>query len=270
MIEDKIKNNYYEKDKVEPELAYFELQAYWGVSKPHFGGLKATQELTKLCFIDRSKYILDVGCGVGITSCYIAKNYGCKVVGVDISEKMISRAKERAKREGVQDRVEFRIADAQDLPFENGLFEIVISESVTAFIKDKQKAMKEYLRVLKPGGYVGLNEATWIKTPPAELIEYISRITGAEPENLEGWKGLLENSGLKDVEMRIYKSSTISQFVDEISYIGLKDYLRGWYRFLTLYIKSSNFREYLKKAWTPKIVRNMFKYLGYGLYVGRK
>ncbi|MDI6888137.1 MAG: class I SAM-dependent methyltransferase [Methanocellales archaeon] len=82
------------------------------------GGLKATRELIELCHINKGKYVLDVGCGVGKTPCYVAKMYGCRVVGVDISERMVDRAKERAKREGVENRVEFRVADAQNLPFD--------------------------------------------------------------------------------------------------------------------------------------------------------
>ena len=86
----------------ELEPSYFELQAYWGATK-HMGGLRATKELIELCHINKGKYVLDVGCGVGITPCYIAKRHGCRVVGVDISEGMIDWSNERAKREGVED-----------------------------------------------------------------------------------------------------------------------------------------------------------------------
>ncbi len=63
----------------------------------HMGGLKATRELIELCHTNKDKYVLDVGCGVGITACNIVKRYSCKVVGVDISEEMIARSNERAK-----------------------------------------------------------------------------------------------------------------------------------------------------------------------------
>ena len=64
------------------------------------------------------------------------------------------------------------MADAQDLPFEDDLFDAVTTESVTAFPADKQKAVGEYTRVTKPGGYVGLNESTWPKVPPApEMVD---------------------------------------------------------------------------------------------------
>ena len=69
---------------------YFEFQSLWGFSK-HGGGLKATEELIKLCKINRDKYVLDVGCGVGATSCFLWKKHECKVVGIDISEKMVER-----------------------------------------------------------------------------------------------------------------------------------------------------------------------------------
>ncbi len=164
---------------MEKQQTFFDFAAEVGITK-HIGSLEATEALVELCHISKGKNVLDVGCGVGVTPCFIAKRYGCRVVGVDILEGMVERSKERAKREGVMDRVEFRIADAQDLPFEDDLFDAVITESVTAFPKDKQKAVNEYARVTKPGGYVGLNESTWLKVPPPpELIAWACQDLGA-------------------------------------------------------------------------------------------
>ncbi|MEW6455169.1 MAG: class I SAM-dependent methyltransferase [Acidobacteriota bacterium] len=129
-------------------LSYFELQAYWGITK-HMGGLEATKELIELCKINKDKHILDVGCGVGKTTCYIVKRYDCKVMGVDISQSMIERSSERVKREGVEDKVNLIMADAQNLPFKERVFDAVICESVTAFPKDKKRAVNEYARVVK-------------------------------------------------------------------------------------------------------------------------
>jgi len=144
-------------DTSSPELSYFELQAYVGTTK-HMGGFETTKALIELCHINQDTYVLEVGCGVGATACYLAKKYGCRVVGVDLRESMIARSKERAEKEGVADRVEFRVADAQDLPFDDAHFDVVIGESVLTFIKDKQRVVSECVRVTRPGGYVGLNE----------------------------------------------------------------------------------------------------------------
>jgi len=139
---------------MEEKSAFFDFAAYVGLTK-HLGGVAATDDLLELCHVGEDAYVLDVGCGAGVTPCYIARVYGCRVVGVDINEEMIERSRERAGRENLTDLVTFRVADAQDLPFDDGLFDAVITESVTAFPEDKQKAVLEYARVTKPGGYVG-------------------------------------------------------------------------------------------------------------------
>ncbi|MEM2928016.1 MAG: methyltransferase domain-containing protein [Nitrososphaerota archaeon] len=254
------------------ETPYFELQAWWGATK-HMGGTKATKELIELCHIDKNKYILDVGCGVGATSCYITKKYDCKIVGIDINERMIDRANERAEREKLKNKVEFRIADVQNIPFEDNIFDIVIGESVLTFIGDKQKAIKECVRVVKKGGYIGFNEETLIKTPPTkEVIEYLSYAYDVKVEILTSneWKKLFENAGLKEIIIKEYKfGAGLSDYMDGIKLIGLKYAPKMFYRFLSAYIKSSAFRKYVKEKFI-NYPKELFDYVGYGLYVGRK
>lgn len=263
-----MKNNALSSEEIS-EL-YFEMQAAFGFTK-HTGGLKSTNELIHLCHINRGKYVLDVGCGVGRTACYIAKKTRSRVVGVDISEGMIDRSNERVNREGVENRVEFKVADVQELPFENALFDVVIGESITAFPKDKQRAVGEYVRVTKSGGYVGLNETNWIKTPPPELAKYFTHMSGAKPETPDGWKQLLEGSGLKDLVARAYKISALNQWVNEIRALDFRDSSRAWGRFLFLLFKSPACRRFAREVLSmPKNIFSLFKYLGYGLYVGRK
>lgn len=102
---------------------------------------------------------------------------------------MVERSKERAKRERVAGRVKFKVGDAQELPFEDNFFDVVITESVTAFPQDKQKAVNEYARVTKPGEYIGLNESTWLKVPPPpELIAWASQDLGANIGPPQFWR----------------------------------------------------------------------------------
>jgi ubiquinone/menaquinone biosynthesis C-methylase UbiE len=263
--------NIIESKKFEPAELYFELQASWGLTK-HMGGLKATREILELCHVNKDSYVLDVGCGVGATACYIAKEYGCKVVGVDLSEGMIDRSRERAKRKGVEDRVKFMVADAQNLPFKDDLFDTVISESVTVFLEDKQKAVSEYARVTKPGGYVGLNEVTWINPPPAEVADYLSHaLGGAEFLTSDVWKKLLEGSGLTNIGVKTYETNALSQWANEMKSLDFRDFAKAWYKFFSLCIKSRAVRKYVRELWPPpKSIFRIFKYFGYGLYVGRK
>jgi arsenite methyltransferase len=255
----------------QPDPSYFEFQAMFGATK-HGGGVRATRELIELCHVNQSKYVLDVGCGVGMTPVDLAKSYGCRVVGVDIRETMIDQAAERARRERVEHLVEFRMADAQDLPFEDALFDAVIGESVTAFLEDKPRGVSNYVRVTRPGGYVGLNEMTWLKPrPPAELVDYYFRTTGIRPETSHDWQQLLQAAGLAEVVARTYKMKLLSEYIDGLRRFGLKDLLSTGRRFISLAFTSPAFRKFAKGTIpTATIIKAIFEYLGYGIYAGRK
>jgi SAM-dependent methyltransferase len=254
--------------KNEPEISYFELQAYMGTTK-HMGGFETTKELIELCHVEENTHVLEVGCGVGATACYLAKTYGCDVVGVDLRESMVARANERAQRYGVEDKVEFRIADAQELPFDDALFDAVFCESVATFIEDKQGVIGEYARVVKPGGYVGVNEEIWLKPPPAEVIAHVGRAWAIEPDlpTADGWRWFLEGAGLRDVAARTYRVDARREST-QIRRYGFQDMWRMFSRTLSLFFKSSDFRAYMNEQ--RRLPKGVFEYLGYGLFVGRK
>ena len=128
------------KGSVIPDMDFLDMQASIGITK-HVGGIEATDELLALCHIQDAREALNVGCGIGVGPAHIAKKYGCRVVGVDLSDKMIEWSRQRAKQERVEARVEFRTADVLDLPFEANRFDVVISESVLIFVEDKARAL---------------------------------------------------------------------------------------------------------------------------------
>jgi arsenite methyltransferase len=252
----------------EPEPSYFELQAYVGTTK-HMGGLETTKALIELCHINQDTYVLDAGCGVGATACYLAKRYGCSIVGVDLSERMIARSNERAKRERVEDGVEFRVADVRNLPFDDALFDVVIGESVITFIEDKQRAVSEYVRVTQPGGYVGLNEEIWLKTPPAEVLKHVENMWPIQPglPTSDEWVALLCQAGLRDIVAKTCKVDPRRE-ATQIKRYGFQDMWRMFSRTLSLYLRSSAFRAYMKEQ--RRLPQGVFEYLGYGLFVGRR
>ena len=260
-------------DQMRNKQSFFDFAAEVGLTK-HLGGLGATEELIELCHIGEGKYVLDVGCGAGQTTCYIANRHGCRVIGVDISERMIERSRERAEREGVSDMVKFRVADAQDLPFKDDLFDAVITESVTAFPKDKQRAVKEYARVTKPGGYVGLNEATWLKVPPPpELVAWASQDLGAQvkPLTTEGWTGLLEGAGLTVKVVNVHEVKVRKEAKEIVRRYGYGGMLRSIYRALSLYVRNPAYRKFVKEVRKEGVAPdNIEEYFGYGIYVGKK
>jgi SAM-dependent methyltransferase len=258
---------------MESSEQFFGFAAEVGLTK-HLGGVEATEELIRLCHIDAECYVLDVGCGAGATPTFLARKIGCRVVGVDISEGMVERSRERAKREGVTHQVEFRVADAQELPFENDIFDAVITESVTAFPADKQRAVHEYARVTRTGGYVGLNESTWLKTPPPpEVVAWASQDVGATvtPLTSAGWVGLLEGAGLTDIDVKVSAIDVQDEARGIVRRYGCGGMLRVVRRILGLYARNPAYRRFVKEVRQSGVTpENLAEYFGYGLYVGRK
>jgi arsenite methyltransferase len=185
-----------------------------------------------------------------------------------------SRGPRKGQREKEAERVEFRVADAQYLPFEDDLFDAVITESVTAFPEDKQKAVNEYVRVTKPGGHVGLNESTWLKfPPPPELIAWASQDLGAnvQPLTSNGWVDLLEGTGLKEIVAKTYPVNVQDESKGILRRYGWGETLRSLCRMLCLYARSPAYRKFVKEVRQNEITpANLDQYFGYGLYVGRK
>jgi ubiquinone/menaquinone biosynthesis C-methylase UbiE len=117
-------------------MPFLDLQAALGITK-HPGGYAATNELLELCQIEQAKEVLNVGCGIGVGVFYIAQRFGCHVVGVDLSEKMIAWSRQRAHEAHLTHQVEFQVADVCALPFVADHFDLAICESVLNFVNDK-------------------------------------------------------------------------------------------------------------------------------------
>lgn len=102
--------------------------------------------------------ILDIGCGPGIFSLLLSQ-LGAEVIGLDYTPKMIEKAKENASKYDVK--VDFIQGDAQNLIFEDGSFDIVISRNLTWNLGDPKRAYEEWWRVLKKGGKLFNTDANW-------------------------------------------------------------------------------------------------------------
>lgn len=252
---------------------FFDFAAEVGLTK-HLGSQDATDRMAALCQIKAGDYVLDVGCGVGATPVYLAKTIGCRVMGVDILPRMLDHARDLAEKNGVSNITKFKTADAQELPFPDNYFDTVITESVTAFPEDKQRAVNEYARVLKPGGFVGLNESTWLKTPiPPEIANWTARQVGssATPLLQDEWISLLKNAGFKDLHVEIQEIDVKEEAAGIFRRYGFGSMMRVMGRTFGLYIKSPAYRKFAKtireEGVTPE---NLSDYFGYGFYVGRK
>ena len=257
------------KKNAQSVMNYLDMQAYVGITK-HNGGFAATNELLALCHIEDAQEVLDVGCGIGVGPAYIAKRHGCRVVGVDISEKMIEWSQRRAREERVEDKVEFRTANVLELPFEADRFDVVLCESVLAFVEDKRRAIRECVRVTKPGGYVGLNETFWIKEAPLELVAraQASLSLGTDILTAATWQALWEESGLRDRVVRIHQIDPRTEVKDRIQWVSWRWAVRAWGRLLRLYVTNPAVRQSIREMFDAPL--EVIQQMGYGLFVGKK
>jgi SAM-dependent methyltransferase len=257
--------------------SFLDMQAYVGITK-HIGGLPATRALLALCHVEDAREILEVGCGIGVGPAHAAKTYDCRVVGVDISERMIEWSRRRAREARVQDRIEFRVADVLELPFEADRFDATLCESVLAFVADKEQAIRELVRVTKSGGYVGLNEAFLLTQTPSPQVVELARQMGTEIVSLDAWRALWGASGLRDREVRAYRVDPVHEVRSRMRWIGLRWLVRGWARALRVYLTQPLLRPALETQLgaardTPEDERgapSAWASFGYGLFVGRK
>jgi arsenite methyltransferase len=232
-----------------------------GLEILHPGGLGTTRELATLCHIARGHKVLDVASGTGESICFLAQEFGCRVVGVDTSPYMVTRARAKSVQRGLP--LEFLQGDAHNLPFGENTFDSVLSEC-TVCLLDKKRAIGQMVRVAKPGGYVGMHDICWREDTPEQLKTRLAELEGESPETLEGWQHLFEDAGLLDVTT-VDKSDVIAEWDESI-----RKELGVW----------GQARVFLKafRKWGIRGLRDVeesarifqSQHTGYGIIVGRK
>jgi arsenite methyltransferase len=138
--------------------------------------------------------VVDVGSGAGLDS-FVANRLvgdGGSVLGIDMTDGMLAKAREAARLLGVDDRVQFLEGLAEAMPIEDGWADVVISNGVINLCPDKGAVFKEILRVLRPGGFLQFAEVA-IGQPLPETLRQNLCINGPLPPS--GWIRLLGQAG---------------------------------------------------------------------------
>jgi SAM-dependent methyltransferase len=182
-------------DRLRPEDLY-------PMDQLHGGGLGATKEHARRAGIARDMHVLDLGCGVGGSSRYLAATIGCRVTGIDLTREFTEVAVELTARCGLAGKASFRQANALDLPFEAASFDHVWCHNVTMNIPDKRRFASEVARVLKPARRLSCVEvsrgpsgaAIVFPVPWARVAAHSFLVT---PEEM---RAALEAGGLRIVE----------------------------------------------------------------------
>lgn len=122
------------------------------VDEFHMGGRAATLELAAALELTPATRVLDIGAGIGGTARHLARAYGCRVTGVDLTPDYVRAARHLTQLLRLDDRVAFHVGSAVDLPFADGAFDVATLLHVGMNIADKRRLATEARRVLAPGG----------------------------------------------------------------------------------------------------------------------
>lgn len=231
-----------------------------GVEILHPGGIAVTHELATLCEIGLETQVLDVASGTGESACYLAEQFGCQVVGVDHAPAMVTRARRKATDRRLA--ITFQQADALHLPFQTNSFDVALSEC-TLCLLDKDQALREMLRVVKPGGYVGIHDLCWRDEAPPQLKRRLAELEGERPETQDGWIALFERMGLVEVKT-VDKSALLPVWMKETrKQIGLL----GQVKIFLSVLGRWGIQGYRRVRESEKIFDR--DYLGYSITVGK-
>jgi SAM-dependent methyltransferase len=159
--------------------------------------------------LNQDMRLLDVGCGPGSITLDLA-GLVSEVVGIDGADMAIDRARREARRRRVTN-VEFQIADAYDLPFGDGSFDVVHAHQLLQHLADPVRALNEARRVAKPGGIVAARDAdygTMVYGPHEprldrwlDLYHRVARCDGGEPDAGRRLAGWFHAAGLTDLRV---------------------------------------------------------------------
>ncbi len=235
-----------------------------GMQVLHPGGLEATKQLAEKCKVSSNMIILDAGCGSGSSSIFLAKRYGCRVVGIDVDPTSLMKAHEKARRENVLDRVAFRLADLNSLALQDMTFDGVVFQASLIFC-EKARVLHTVNQRIRPGGFLGAVELAWKTQPSAEVLAKVKDVLCAAAVNAElheDWMALFESVGFK-----VESSETCD------SNFGFRHMLANEGFFSTLRIASKclfNDEAREKTRAITNLFRETGEYLGFGIYVCRK
>jgi ubiquinone/menaquinone biosynthesis C-methylase UbiE len=176
---------------------------------------------TELAGIEQGNTVVDLGSGAGndvFVSRALVGETG-KVIGIDFTQEMIFKAKINNRKLGYEN-VEFHLGEIENMPIENDVADVVVSNCVLNLVPDKETAFAEMYRIIKPGGHFCVSDIVLKGELPEELQKsaamYAGCVSGAIQQ--EKYLEILEKTGFKNVEI---KKTKVIDLPDDV----LKNYL---------------------------------------------
>ncbi|MFT4582791.1 MAG: ubiquinone/menaquinone biosynthesis C-methylase UbiE [Gammaproteobacteria bacterium] len=164
----------------------------------HVGGRIASESFLDQLNITKSDHLLDVGCGLGGTSRFVAKHYGCRVTGIDLTGEFIETGKALCRWVGLDDRVDLQQGSATALPYADAMFDKAYMMHVGMNIEDKAALASNVYRVLKAGGTFGIYDVMQTGDGPLCFpVPWATTSNGSAVDSPARYRQVLEEAGFE-------------------------------------------------------------------------
>ena len=162
--------------------------------------------------------VLNIGCGFGKSTIYLASKYGCHLTAMDISDELVKKVTKTADKTGVSNIISTSVLNKDDPKTPDGAFDAVFVESILAFIHRKELLLHEIFLNLRPGGTLALLELISLKEKlPSQKQEELNSFFGLpfQPIDEHSWKNILTETGFAVMQFGVKRLSLRSKFWDD-------------------------------------------------------
>lgn len=163
------------------------------------GGKELYRQIALLTDMQAGEEVLVAACGNGVTAQYFVQEFGVQGSGVDEDPHLIEQAEERVRAEGLQDRLQLQQGAMGSLPYRDGVFDVVVAELGLTATVDPEDAVRELVRVTRPGGRIAMAQLVWKAPVDPERRQVLSRHLGARPVMLVELKRALRAAGVENL-----------------------------------------------------------------------
>jgi ubiquinone/menaquinone biosynthesis C-methylase UbiE len=160
------------------------------------GGRDLYRQIAVLTGMGQGTEVLDVACGNAVTLEYFVTEHGVQGSGIESDRLLVQAAVDRVRARGLGDRLQVQRAPTDALPYRDGIFDVTVGELGLTTDTDPAAAVRELVRVTRPGGAVVLVQPVW--TAPVDLARrrVLDEHLGVRPLMLVEWKRLLREAGV--------------------------------------------------------------------------
>jgi len=206
------------------------------------GGKDLARQIALLTDMSEGLEVLDVGCGKGVSLEFFVREYGVRGSGVESDSRLVAEANDRFREADLAARVQVQQGSADRLPYRDAIFDVSVGEIGMTTDARAADAVRELVRVTRPGGAVVLVQPVWKAPVDEDRRQVLESHLGVKPGMLVEWKRLLKENGVTQIliedwsdDETAFRGSAAKPFPDFAELFSLTEKLgilrRAWGRY---------------------------------------